>query len=236
MKRSGFIILSIAFFISLVFHFALIHLVRYEKKGEVRETQRYEVNLVYYEKPAEEKKETRLKRAAKKKKQKEQEKEKAEPEQQPAQKEADTPEQPPVLVDADISEQPHQKIQQEAPADRGRSGAESKTQPLQESKSAERVSQEQPDYTRILSGLRDDLLKRKVYPYAARKKGFEGIVVVFVRLDADGNPLDIRLARSSGHRVLDNAAVSLVKKVLPYRHNTGNEISFEIPIKYSLVE
>ncbi len=235
MKRSGFIVLSIAFFISLVFHFALIRLVRYEKKGEVRETKRYEVNLVYYEKPAEEIKETRLKRTAKKKKHKEQEKEKAEPEQLPVQKEV-TPEQPPVLVDADISEQPHEKIQHEEPADRESGGAESKNQPLQESKSDERVSQEQPDYTLVLSGLRDDLLKRKVYPYAARKKGFEGIVVVFVRLDADGNPLDIRLARSSGHRVLDNAAVSLVKKVLPYRHNTGNEISFEIPIKYSLVE
>jgi len=245
MKRSGFFILGIALFVSLVFHLALFRLVHYEKKSEDRDTQRYEVNLVYYEKPekhiasvkkpAAEKK-IRPKKSVKKKKQKEQQREEKEPEQQPVQKEADAPDQPRVHEDADISELPPEKIQREEPLGVENSGTSLKNRPFKEPSSSAGVLQEQPDYTRILSGLRDNLLKRKIYPYAARKKGFEGVAVVFVRLDADGNPLNIRLSHSSGYRVLDTAALSLVKKVLPYRHNTGHVISFEIPIKYNLVE
>ncbi len=230
MKRSGYIILSFALFVSLLFHFTLFRLVHYEKKSEESETRKYVVNLVYYEKPETPvkkpaaKKETGSKKIVDKKGKKEKKKEKTEPEQ------------PPVKKEAGAVENSHEQTQHEAAADKESEGAQSKTDSRQEPKSAERARQEQPDYTPVLSGLRDELLKRKVYPYAARKKGIEGVVVVFVRLGADGNPLEIRLARSSGHRVLDTAAVSLVKKVLPYRHNTGHEISFEIPIKYSLVD
>ncbi len=228
MKRSGYIILSIALFVSLVFHFTLFRLVHYEKESKEGKTERYQVNLIYYESPETPsekpivKKKNRPKKAVEKKK--EQKENKAEPEQQPMRNEADAFEKHP------------DQIQDEAPAEAERQGVTPETILLQEPKPAETIALEQPDYTSVLSGLRDELLKRKVYPYGARKKGFEGVVVVFVRLDTEGRPLEIKMARSSGYRVLDTAAVSLVKKALPYRHNTGHDISFEIPIKYSLVE
>ena len=47
--------------------------------------------------------------------------------------------------------------------------------------------------------------------------------------------MELQVVRSSGHKMLDKAALLLVKKVLPFEHNTGESINIEIPIKYSLV-
>lgn len=45
------------------------------------------------------------------------------------------------------------------------------------------------------------------YPEAARARGIEGEVRILVVLAADGSADDVRIARSSGHAILDNAAI-----------------------------
>lgn len=45
------------------------------------------------------------------------------------------------------------------------------------------------------------------YPEAARQRGLEGTVEVFVELAADGSVDDVRLIRGTGHAILDNAAI-----------------------------
>lgn len=50
------------------------------------------------------------------------------------------------------------------------------------------------------------------YPYESRRKREQGTVVLAVTLATDGTVEDIRVARSSGHRRLDEAALGAVRK------------------------
>lgn len=59
------------------------------------------------------------------------------------------------------------------------------------------------------------LERRKRYPSSARARKEEGVAQVFFRIDGSGNVLAVRLARSSGHPDLDDAAVSLVQRASP---------------------
>ena len=52
------------------------------------------------------------------------------------------------------------------------------------------------------------------YPRLARKKGYEGTVVLEVLVDEKGEVDDLILFKSSGHPILDKAAISSVKKWL----------------------
>jgi protein TonB len=44
------------------------------------------------------------------------------------------------------------------------------------------------------------------YPAIAMRKGWQGVVLLRVRVGADGRPVSVEVARSSGHAVLDAAA------------------------------
>jgi protein TonB len=50
------------------------------------------------------------------------------------------------------------------------------------------------------------------YPERARRSGQEGTVCLEVRLDQAGTPLAVAVARSSGHRLLDLAALAAVRR------------------------
>jgi protein TonB len=52
------------------------------------------------------------------------------------------------------------------------------------------------------------------YPRTARRRGHEGIVVLEVKVLKDGTVGDLRVHASSGHAVLDQAAVKSVRKWL----------------------
>lgn len=49
------------------------------------------------------------------------------------------------------------------------------------------------------------------YPIAARREHVEGVVVLRLRLDRAGQVLAVRLSRSSGHSMLDDAALASVR-------------------------
>jgi periplasmic protein TonB len=49
------------------------------------------------------------------------------------------------------------------------------------------------------------------YPQAAQEEGWEGRVVLRVHVDASGHPVDVELHVSSGHDLLDQAALSAVR-------------------------
>lgn len=50
-----------------------------------------------------------------------------------------------------------------------------------------------------------------IYPETARRAGWEGRVTVRVEVSADGLPMSVTLAKSSGYGVLDQAALRAVK-------------------------
>jgi protein TonB len=93
-----------------------------------------------------------------------------------------------------------------------------------------------PDHGYAVKGFVERIDGRKVYPYPARKKGMQGTVLMLVRLDVDGELLEVRVLRSSNYGILDKAAVSLVRKVVPYPHNTGVALEMKVPIRYTLLD
>ena len=64
-----------------------------------------------------------------------------------------------------------------------------------------------------IRGLSGSLAGRVGYPLAARRAHLEGVVVLRMRLAADGRVLGVRMSRSSGHSVLDEAALASVSEI-----------------------
>lgn len=50
------------------------------------------------------------------------------------------------------------------------------------------------------------------YPMQARRRGLQGVVIVEALIDTKGTVSDLRLARSSGHSILDTAALRSVQR------------------------
>ena len=66
-----------------------------------------------------------------------------------------------------------------------------------------------------------DMIKQRIescrrYPNWAKKQGFEGAVHLTFTVLSNGNTRDIKIARSSGFDILDDEAVSTVKKAAPF--------------------
>ena len=78
----------------------------------------------------------------------------------------------------------------------------------------------------------------KSYPFRARSKRLEGIVQVSFSIDRRGALLEASVVGSSGHRILDKAALSLLNSVEPLppppSEVTGDPLFFVIPISYTV--
>ena len=75
------------------------------------------------------------------------------------------------------------------------------------------------------------------YPLAARRMGLQGRVVLNVEVLAEGLCGQVNVRQSSGHEILDNAAMQSVKtwKFIP-AHHAGDAVTkwFMVPIQFSL--
>ncbi len=209
MKRLRFNSLYIWIVVSILFHYAVFRYAGFEKKTVKREAERYEVKLLYY-KP-EPKKIIKKKKVVKK----------------PVEKIVEPPKEIEPVPETEPELEPESE---EVPE-------------YTEEEVAEEVIEVPPvakepavDFSSVIQGIRKKLIQKKIYPYAARKKGIQGIVFILLKLDEQGYLIELRITQSSGYKILDKAAVSLIKKVVPYEHGTGQPISIEIPIKYSLLD
>lgn len=75
------------------------------------------------------------------------------------------------------------------------------------------------------------------YPRAARRRGQEGVVLVRARVDESGDVEQIRIMRSSGVAVLDEAAQQAVRgwEFEPYRRNGRTMTAWvELPVVFDL--
>ena len=75
------------------------------------------------------------------------------------------------------------------------------------------------------------------YPLLAKKRGYQGTVLLEVLVTTEGKADSIRLSRSSGYSILDRAAIKGVREWLFYPAKRGDEV-FEmwvkIPIRFTL--
>ena len=76
-------------------------------------------------------------------------------------------------------------------------------------------------------------LKRELpYPPEAIARGLEGEAVVLLFLDASGNALAARLEASSGHAMLDEAAVRAVRTLRSLPDSAPREVL--LPVRFRL--
>ncbi len=77
------------------------------------------------------------------------------------------------------------------------------------------------------------------YPPLARRRGWEGEVIVGIRVESDGRLSAIEIIASSGYRVLDNAAVESLKRMARLSESAGLPqagIEVRLPVRYQLVD
>ncbi len=82
-----------------------------------------------------------------------------------------------------------------------------------------------------------DQAPEPVYPAQARKKGWEGTVIVRVEVRPDGRPENVTVRQSSGHDEFDEAAIEAVEK-WTFRPAKDGNIPFrkvvDLPIRFAL--
>lgn len=81
--------------------------------------------------------------------------------------------------------------------------------------------------------IRDAIQGAIAYPATARRKGWEGEVVVSFRILPDGSVRDVRIVQGSGHAALDRGAVDAVRNASPFPRFTV-EAKVITPVVYRL--
>lgn len=85
-----------------------------------------------------------------------------------------------------------------------------------------------------LSEIRDLLVKYRKYPNAAVRLKQEGSVKVSFRLKQNGEVEDIVVVSGSGHEILDEDAVSLIRKTAGYFPKPPKTVRITVPLNYAL--
>ena len=82
----------------------------------------------------------------------------------------------------------------------------------------------------------DWLARYRTYPLEARRARIEGVVQLRVTLMSDGRLVDARVEQSSGHLVLDRAALDLLARAspLPDEFTTIGQVELQLPIVYRM--
>jgi protein TonB len=95
-------------------------------------------------------------------------------------------------------------------------------------------------HNQLLGELRTRLSHHLTYPPLARTRGWEGTVLLSLRVEPDGELEKIRLERSSGHAVLDNSALNSLKRlgnlVEARVWLEGHSLDMQIPVIFKLIE
>jgi len=81
--------------------------------------------------------------------------------------------------------------------------------------------------------------KNKEYPFAARKRGLEGKVVLEFALNIKGELVSLKIKRSSGYAILDKAAIKAVKNATPFpplpQEICSRQILINLPVCFCLL-
>ncbi len=77
--------------------------------------------------------------------------------------------------------------------------------------------------------------RHKHYPFSARRRRIEGAVAVRFILHPDGRATDAAPAGSTGHRLLNQAALKAVRDASPFPKPPAGLISRPVPLEISIV-
>jgi protein TonB len=94
-----------------------------------------------------------------------------------------------------------------------------------------------PEYGPYLQRFRQRVHEAVIYPLAARRQGLGGTVELDVWLEATGRVRDVRVVRSSSHRLLDEAAVETIRRLglIPFPDSLPRRsLLIRIPLVFEL--
>lgn len=109
--------------------------------------------------------------------------------------------------------------------------------PVQVAKASAPAPEAKLDHRWLAESLWRRVAELKRYPNSARMNGQEGKVILKAVIRSDGYLADVSVQKSSGHSVLDAAAIEAVKLACPLhmKHAIGKpQIVVSLPIVYSL--
>lgn len=96
------------------------------------------------------------------------------------------------------------------------------------------------ELARFWAAVRNRIEQNQQYPLWAHRNNLEGVVVVRFTLTREGLIHEIELDRSSGHRILDEAALQAVQRGVPYppvpEGVPEQQCEARIPIRFSIQE
>jgi protein TonB len=102
----------------------------------------------------------------------------------------------------------------------------------------ELVAGDDESVDQYLSDLSRHLSRYREYPRRARRLGQEGTPVVEFEFDRNGKLLEARLRDSSSHRLLDQAAIQLLRDASPLPEvpdsMVGKSFTYTLPVGYKL--
>ena len=125
----------------------------------------------------------------------------------------------------------------EPPATSAHSSPSPQEAPVQVAKAAPTGPETKIDHRWLAESLWRRVAELKRYPSSARLHGQEGKVVLKAVIRSDGHLAEVTVQKSSGHQILDAAAIEAVKLACPLhmKHAIGKqEIVVSLPIVYSL--
>lgn len=103
---------------------------------------------------------------------------------------------------------------------------------------ARRARQPGPARTDYLGELQRWLAQHQHYPTAARERGWQGVVELAFSIDRVGRVTGAQVAASSGHPVLDRAALDMLTRAAPLPpvppHVAQHSLRLRVPISFSL--
>jgi protein TonB len=99
--------------------------------------------------------------------------------------------------------------------------------------SARRAPMTDAEYLALIMGR---LEKNKIYPLSVRKRGIEGDITAAFTIKSDGSVSELRLADTSGHRFLAQAALETIRSASPFPVMEGHagEYPVQVRIRYHL--
>jgi len=99
--------------------------------------------------------------------------------------------------------------------------------------------QTQANASRVSAAVKRRLAAYFEYPSIARRRGWEGEVMLSLHLDSDGTMSNVKVAHSSGYRILDRSAVrsAISAKQVPEAVNwlAGKPFDMVVPVQYRLI-
>jgi protein TonB len=93
------------------------------------------------------------------------------------------------------------------------------------------------EYEALLAYIKEFINKNLAYPPMARRRNIEGVVGVYFEIGESGEVVSVVVNHSSGSSMLDNAAVSLIKKIRPLGNIAiTRKLILNVNIDYELTE